>query len=208
MGLNLRDYEYELPNTIFGTLAYWNSGDASDNAGYVYEIIIIPQGRTYRIDHLRIIGGPAATLSTFSVAIARSVSPTQWGYTQAHSSSSAYSTPSESDSVPWSRLASGGGDEENVNYDQWGPTPRYDLQKGGRLWHYLARNDLSSSAYQAENGSRPESGFDVITPQRGPIWMQSGDSLLGWQNGNPGTSNGSQGRNHRGSYIMSYMEFF
>ena len=197
MGLNLKDYEYELPNTIFGTLSYLNSSTVDTDQGpQRYDIIIIPQGRTFRIDHLRITDGPGNNAGYTTIGLARSMSPTVYGL-DSTGSEGMYNTRSETDMVPWSRLAAGGGEAENTVYDEWGPTPRYDQQKGGRIYHYLTK-------YSAVGGG----GLDIITPQRGAIWMQSGDSMIGWQQQSISTSGGHEGVNHVASYIMSYTEFF
>ena len=196
MGLNLKDYEYELPNTIFGTVAYMNASSIdADVSSPRYDIIIIPQGRTFRIDHLRFTHGPGSSSGALTAGIARSMSPTVYGNDNA--GEGMYSTRSEADMVPWSRLAAGGGEVENTIYDDWGPTPRTDAQMGGRLWHYLTKNTTP-----------PDGGLDVVTPERGPIWMQSGDAMIAWQYSNPSTTGGYEGTNHRCSYIMSYTEFF
>ena len=200
MGLNLKDYEYELPNTISGTVAYLNSAAVdTDNGPQQYDVIIIPQGRTFRIDHLRIISGPASSSGNASVAIARSMSPTIYGTD--NGGQGMYSTVSETDMVPWSRLAAGGGEVENAIFGDWAfgnsSGVRTNAQKGGRIFHYLLRYSTPGT-----------SGIDVITPERGPIWMQSGDAMVAWTTSSPGTSGGYDGTNHVCSYIMSYMEFF
>tara|TARA_R100000656_G_C3956629_1_gene129276 strand:+ start:1634 stop:2248 length:615 start_codon:yes stop_codon:yes gene_type:complete len=204
MGLNLKDYEYELPNTITGSVPYgtqtWSASDYFQS-----EALIVPYGRTYKIEMIRVVNGINQSGSNLSVGLSRSLEPNVWRDGSGYSNLSGYITYPEIQEAPTNSLSKQVV-FNNQSYDMGFP---HEQDNG---YPYTGRTQFLLWSWRADSSSFSEwdytTGMRVLSKEDGPLWMNSGDALHMWQNSNPSTTNGQKGQNFKATYIISYIEYF
>jgi len=205
MGLNLNDYEYALPNTITGSIPYgtqtWSASDYFQS-----EVLIVPHGRTYKIEMIRITNGVSNTSGSLSVQLSRSLSPNVWVSGAGYNNESGYYAYPEVQSEP-TMSTNGQVVFNNHTYDQGHPHDQYAYTPyGGRTQYLLwSWQDSGSNFY----GEEFKGGATVLSEGRdGPLWLNSEDAIQMWQGSTTSTTNGQRGQNFRATYTISYIEYF
>ena len=209
MGLNLNDYEYALPNTITGSVPY-RSGAWSSNEYFRAEALIIPYGRTYKIEMIRVTNGEGGWTNNLYCGISRSLNANVWQTGSGYNNNSFYVQYPEIQQTPTN--SNPNADKQVVMNNQSYPMGfRHDQNSStsyaGRT-QYLLYSTVSSSN-DGDGSWLSNSGFRVLSKDDGPVWLNSGDAIHIWQGGsNASSSNGAYGQNLESNYVISYIEYF
>lgn len=204
MGLNLKDYEYELPNTITGTIPYGAQKWTANQYNRV-EALIVPYGRTYKIEMIRVVNGLNNDMGSLSVGISRSLSPNVWATGSGYNNNSMYGAYPEVQQNPTNST----GKQVVINnntYDMGYPHDQFSYTPYAGRTQYLLWEWMASSVTQ--EGWDAQTGMRVLSKEDGPLWLNSGDAIQMWQSGNPGTTDGQVGQNFKSTYVISYIEYF
>lgn len=209
MGLNLNDYEYALPNTITGSVPY-GSGVWTANKYFQSECLIVPYGRTYKIEMIRVTTGIQGYVNGLYVGISRSLNANVWQSGSGHQNHAFYVQYPEVQMAPTNSAGYNDNRQVVMNNQSYHMGFRHDQNAstayGGRTQYMLYSGQGSSTS--GDGSWNNSSGMRVLSKDDGPIWLNSGDAINMWNNSNPGTSQGVVGQNLEGNYIISYIEYF
>jgi len=206
MSVNLNDYEFALPNTIYGTTggtgaSQMDGSNFLDRTAEEWTVLRCPPGKMYKIERLTVTGaynGMGATTNgvTTYCRVAKSVNSMDWSSTPEHSAWGA-KTYSEDD---YSLRGDGSGTGSYAN-----TLSGYDDQNN-RLWMYIA-----AAEERIEGTGNRRSMTDIITPALGPVYMTGGDvmQVFSTSGANGSGENEAQYFDFQGPmYTISYIEYY
>ena len=206
MGLNLNDYEYALPNTITGSIPY-TSGAWQANMYFRSEALIIPYGRTYKIEMIRVTRGIAGSVNQLYVGISRSLNANSYHTGSGQGNVGTYYQYPEVQMAPTNSTDKQVVFNPQANYHM-GYRHDYNANAAyaGRTQYmlYSAQSDSNSG----DGSWNSSAGMRVLSKDDGPLWLNSGDAIHIWNNSNPSSTNAHVGQNLDGNYIISYIEYF